>query len=104
MPWFTDPADAVSCARSLLAAFEDRDLGATPDRIAIRLGLARGHPILRDGDLFGATLVEAVRLCAEAAPGTGLATAEVQAGLEETLPTAGERMLEDSTRDVFDPR
>ena len=81
--WFTEPADAVSCSRSMLAAFEDRDLGASRDRIAIRIGLARGRPIFRDGDLFGATLVEAVRLCAAAAPGTGLATDEVQAGMEE---------------------
>ena len=98
--WFTEAADAVSCSRSLLAAFEDRDLGAGRDRIAIRIGLARGRPIFRDGDLFGATLVEAVRLCAAAAPGTGLATAEVQAGMEEVLPTGGERLLKGFDRSM----
>ena len=98
--WFTDPADAVSCARSLLAAFEDRGLGASRDRIDIRIGLARGSPIFRDGDLFGATLVEAVRLCDDAAPGTGLATADVQAGIAEVLPTGGERMLKGFARSL----
>ncbi|MGD9702467.1 MAG: AAA family ATPase [Acidimicrobiia bacterium] len=98
--WFTEADDAVSCARSLLAAFEDRTLGAARDRIDIRIGLAQGRPIFREGDLFGATMVEAVRFCAGAVPGTGLATADVHAGVGGTLAPGGDRVFKGFDRPV----
>jgi class 3 adenylate cyclase len=90
--WFTDPHDAVACARSLLVAFQERAFAAAGrERVGIRIGLASGRPIFRDQDLFGVTMVEAVRLCAAAEPGTGLATHDVQLGVGGALPSGGAR-------------
>jgi len=43
-----------------------RDVGASTEPIAVRVGLNAGEPIEEDGDLFGATVILASRIAAKA--------------------------------------
>ena len=100
--WFTEPVDAVPRSCSMLAAFEDPPTSA-PAAIGspFASGSLAGRPIFRDGDLFARHPGRGgPRLCAAAAPGTGLATAEVQAGMAQALPSGGERMLKGFDRSM----
>ena len=60
----------ASCARAVQAAIEvQRDLKrfnslAPPPPIRVRIGLSAGEPISEDGDLFGAAVQLAARVCA----------------------------------------
>jgi len=79
---FDDPHDAVRCA---LATLDDiRRWRADEPELAleIRCGLARGRLIPSGGDFFGLVQSQAARLCAQAAPGEVLATADVVEGLD----------------------
>lgn len=71
--WFDEPGEAAACALSIIEEAQDqgrRDHGRVME---IRVGLAGGHPLERDGYLYGATLNLAARLCA-AAPPNGIVT------------------------------
>jgi WD40 repeat protein/DNA-binding SARP family transcriptional activator/KaiC/GvpD/RAD55 family RecA-like ATPase len=73
MVTFTSGADAVACAiemqRAVAAANRD-----APEPLAVRVGLHVGEPVRDDGDLYGASVVIASRLCETAAPGQILAS------------------------------
>lgn len=50
-----------------------------PDEVmAVRIGLSAGEPVTEDGDLFGAAVQLAARLCTAAAPGTVMVSAAVR--------------------------
>jgi len=50
---------------------------AAPARLRVRAGLAAGEPVTERGDLFGATVQQAARLCQQAAPGSILVSSGV---------------------------
>ncbi len=73
---FGSVTSAVECAIALQRAF---DCGLTPGasaaageggvKLDVRMGLNAGEPIEEDGDLFGATVILASRICAKADAG-----------------------------------
>ena len=67
MASFDDVSTALECALAIREGFSARnETASTP--LSVRTGLAAGEPVHRDGDLFGATVNLASRLCAAAAP------------------------------------
>jgi class 3 adenylate cyclase len=78
MASFASVAGAVECAIALQRAFEARNerTGAGDDGryIHIRIGLNAGEPIEEGGDFFGATVIMASRIAAQAGPGEILAS------------------------------
>jgi adenylate cyclase len=56
-------ASAIDCAIDLQRAF------SSGGDVAIRVGLNAGEPIAEDGDLFGAAVILASRICAKASAG-----------------------------------
>lgn len=82
MAAFAAAVDAVRCATSIQAGFRDaaRD---SAEPVRVRIGLASGVPVERQGDFFGATVQLAARLCAYAQPGQTLASTSVTALCKE---------------------
>jgi len=71
MASFDDVANALECASAIREGFKARNETAqTP--FNVRIGLAAGEPVDRNGDLFGPTVNLASRLCAAADPDTVL--------------------------------
>lgn len=68
MAAFTSAADAVECAASIQAALRDAPSDSS-DAVRVRIGVACGEPLERQGDFFGSTVQLAARLCAYAQPG-----------------------------------
>ena len=69
MASFGSVTKAVECAVALQRAFEERneDVGAQHAApLQVRIGLNAGEPIEEEGDLFGATVILAARIAAEA--------------------------------------
>jgi class 3 adenylate cyclase len=58
---------AVDCAIALQRAFVAQ--GSAAERLQVRVGLNAGEPIAEDGDLFGATVILASRICQRAGAG-----------------------------------
>jgi class 3 adenylate cyclase len=75
MASFGSATGAVACAVALQRAFAAREtdaaagVGAARAPLAIRVGINAGEPIEEDGDLFGATVILASRVCAQAGAG-----------------------------------
>ena len=65
--WFEHPDEATTCARAIVKESQATRTTAGPP-MEIRIGLAGGYPLERDGYLYGATLNLAARLCSEAPP------------------------------------
>jgi class 3 adenylate cyclase len=65
MASFGSVTRAVECAIALQRAFAERK----GEPLAVRVGLNAGEPIEEDGDLFGATVILASRIAAEAEGG-----------------------------------
>jgi class 3 adenylate cyclase len=78
MASFSSVAGAVQCAVALQRAFEQRnrqaEMGGIGEQFQIRIGLNAGEPIEDGGDLFGATVIMASRIAAEAGTGEILAS------------------------------
>jgi class 3 adenylate cyclase/tetratricopeptide (TPR) repeat protein len=83
MAVFPSAAAAIDCAASMQQRIEVRNRRAD-EAFAIRIGVALGDATYRDGDYFGPAIVEAARLCAQAAGGQALLT-------EVTRVTVGRR-------------
>jgi class 3 adenylate cyclase len=75
---FGSVTSAMECAVALQRAFAGpltpgpsptRGEGSEPTRIDVRIGLNAGEPIEEDGDLFGATVILASRIAAQAGAG-----------------------------------
>ena len=73
MASFGSVAGAVECAIALQRAFQERNSKLETQKsgaeISVRIGLNAGEPIEDGGDLFGATVIMASRIAAEAAGG-----------------------------------
>lgn len=68
MAVFDAATDAVRCALAIQATV--RDAGTdTAEPVQLRIGVASGEPVERQGDFFGSTVQLAARLCAYAQPG-----------------------------------
>ncbi len=78
MASFSSVTGAVECAIALQRAFEDLHHGPSADPakepIHVRIGLNAGEPIEEGGDLFGATVILASRIAAQAEGGEILAS------------------------------
>lgn len=78
MASFSSVAGAVECAVALQRAFEDRnrqsEIGNRGEAVHIRIGLNAGEPIEEGGDFFGATVIMASRIAAQANSGEILAS------------------------------
>jgi class 3 adenylate cyclase len=95
MASFTSVSAAVACAVALQRAFAERNASAV-EPLHIRVGLNAGEPIEEDGDLFGATVVLASRIAAQAHAGQILVPEPVRhllAGKEFAFVDCGETML-----------
>lgn len=62
MAVFVSTVAAVRCAHEIQKALHD------DQSLALRVGIAAGEPLERDGDFFGGAVQLAARLCAHAAP------------------------------------
>jgi class 3 adenylate cyclase len=73
---FASVTSAVECAVALQRAFAEpltpgpsTTRGEGGAKIDVRIGINAGEPIEEEGDLFGATVILASRICAQAGPG-----------------------------------
>jgi len=76
MAAFISATNAVRCAASVQSALRS----ASPDSgdpVQVRIGVASGEPVERQGDFFGSTVQLAARLCARAQPGQTLVSTSV---------------------------
>jgi class 3 adenylate cyclase/DNA-binding CsgD family transcriptional regulator len=94
MAVFETASDALTAAVAIQHAV-GREAGTDADVPGVRIGISAGEVTMEDGDVFGATVVEASRLCGAAAEGeilAGAATAvlarERPAPLREVPPLA----------------
>jgi class 3 adenylate cyclase len=73
MASFGSVTGAVECAIALQRAFAERNSKLETQKsgaeISVRIGLNAGEPIEEGGDFFGATVIMASRIAAEAAGG-----------------------------------
>jgi class 3 adenylate cyclase/pimeloyl-ACP methyl ester carboxylesterase len=102
MASFASVAAAVECAIALQRGFAEPLAGG--ETVQIRVGLNAGEPIEEDGDLFGAMVILASRVCARADAGEILIPEPVRhllAGKSYVYADRGETMLkgfEDAVR------
>jgi class 3 adenylate cyclase len=68
---------AVECAITIQRDLAEHNATHPEESLAIRIGIAAGEPITESGDLFGAAVQLAARLCARSQPGTILASPAV---------------------------
>jgi class 3 adenylate cyclase len=76
MAAFISAANAVQCAAAIQAALRDAAPGSE-NPVQVRIGVASGEPVERQGDFFGTTVQLAARLCAYAQPGQTVASTPV---------------------------
>ena len=81
MASFGSVTTTVECAIALQRAFEEWNTGVGAQGLAplqVRIGLNAGEPIEEEGDLFGATVIMAARIAAQAEGGEILASVAVR--------------------------
>jgi class 3 adenylate cyclase len=79
MVTYTGAADAVAGAVAMQRAVERQNRGLDGRPLEMRVGVSAGDATFEDGDWFGTPVVEAARLCAEAAGGQILVSDLVRA-------------------------
>lgn len=80
---FTRAVDALQCAISIQGAFADYNERHPEEKLYVRIGVAAGEPIEERGDLYGASVNLASRLCAEAKAGGVLVAQNVRDEIAE---------------------
>ncbi len=90
-----DVEDAAQIALNLAAAYADDDLLSD-----VRVGLAKGPALARDGDYYGPVVNLASRLVNLANPGSILASAEVHDALEDVPGFAWQAMRPRYLKDI----
>jgi adenylate cyclase len=68
MASFASVRDALAAAVDIQRAFAEHNSAEPLGRMAVRVGISAGEPVAEDGDLFGAAVQLAARLCAHATP------------------------------------
>lgn len=66
---FASATDALGCAIAMQRAIAAHNAAGTSPQFQVRIGLAAGEPVTEGGDMFGAAVQLAARLCSAAAPG-----------------------------------
>lgn len=81
MAAFVSAVDAVRCASMIQAELAEsaRTRTRAGETMELRIGIASGDPVERNGDFFGSTVQLAARLCAKAEPGQALVSESVLA-------------------------
>lgn len=74
---FNAVTSALEAAVAIQRELAERNRTAT-HALAVRIGLAAGEPVMEQGDLFGAAVQLAARLCARAASGSILVSGAVR--------------------------
>ena len=70
MASFESVSDALSCAIAIQQGIEEHNSRASADeQFRVRIGISAGEPVTEHGDLFGAAVQIAARLCNNASPG-----------------------------------
>jgi class 3 adenylate cyclase len=69
MASFASVRDALAAGVAIQRDFADHNARHPDRRMALRIGMSAGEPVAEHGDLFGAAVQLAARLCAHAAPG-----------------------------------
>jgi class 3 adenylate cyclase len=77
MASFRSAARAVGCAVAIQRQLADHN-STQEEALSVRIGLSAGEPVTDAGDLFGACVQLAARLCAHAEPGGILASTAVR--------------------------
>jgi class 3 adenylate cyclase len=70
MASFGSVRDALAAAVQMQRDFAGHNAEHPDASLAVRIGMSAGEPVTEHGDLFGAAVQLAARLCAHAAPGT----------------------------------
>jgi class 3 adenylate cyclase len=83
LAWFTTPAAALACATAIHTDVHARNTSTGRRPLELRIGLVLGRPIEREGNVYGAVVNLASRLCAAAQPGQVI----VDANLRKVAPT-----------------
>jgi class 3 adenylate cyclase len=96
MASFVSPSRALACAVAIQEGVR-RESEAAPSRpFEVRIGINAGEPVEEEGDLFGAAVQLAARICKEAAPGQVVVSRvvrELSAGKRFAFADLGERRL-----------
>jgi class 3 adenylate cyclase len=77
MASFGSVQDALRAAVQIQRAFAGHNAARPASRLAVRIGMSAGEPVAESGDLFGAAVQLAARLCAHATPQTIVASGVV---------------------------
>jgi class 3 adenylate cyclase len=80
---FFNAADALDCAIAIQDAFKDYNERHPEETLYVRIGVAAGEPIEEKGDLYGAAVNLASRICAEAKAGGVLIAQIVRDEIED---------------------
>jgi class 3 adenylate cyclase len=80
---FFNAADALDCAIAIQDAFNDYNKRHPEETLYVRIGVAAGEPIEEKGDLYGAAVNLASRICAEAKAGGVLIAQIVRDEIED---------------------
>ena len=73
---FAQAADALECAIAIQDAFADYNVRYPEEKLFVRIGVAAGEPIEEKGDLYGAAVNLAARIC-DAAKAGGVLVAQI---------------------------
>jgi class 3 adenylate cyclase len=82
MAAFADAADAIACAVEIQRALAEREAPHADESLQVRIGIATGDVWQERDDLFGTTVVLAVRLNERAEPGQILVSESVREAVE----------------------
>jgi class 3 adenylate cyclase len=77
MASFTSVTEAVQCAMEIQSGVAKRNSDAS-DKLRLRVGISCGEPVTEEGDLFGAAVELAARLCAHGGAGGILVSSAVR--------------------------
>jgi class 3 adenylate cyclase len=80
---FVNAADALDCAIAIQESFKDYNERYPEEKLYVRIGVAAGEPIEEKGDLYGAAVNLASRICAEAKAGGVLIAQIVRDEIED---------------------
>ena len=70
MASFSSVVNALNCSIAIQRAIAQHNQEAgTDEGFLVRIGIAAGEPVTEQGDMFGAAVQLAARLCSRAAPG-----------------------------------
>ena len=80
---FVNSTDALDCAVEIQKSFKDYNERYPEEKLYVRIGIAAGEPIEEKGDLYGATVNLASRICAESEAGGVLISQSVRDEIED---------------------